>query len=168
MFCEKFLSGFAPVLHQKFILYGRHVLTAFVDLTPLHTSPSSICVATSFPVLAGMKSGVGGLSKNASVWHSVSTSIIRSLISSKYRSRNKSPTNAENGIIFILTLNYFWWLYSVNYILTVQCLLWSLKKIKKDTSTQNTDQFAAEAIWCHVLCNVRCTSWKCFLKGDFT
>jgi len=68
MFCEgKFLSVSASILHQKHVLYERHVLTAFAHLTLLHTSPSSICVATSFPVLAGMKSGVGGLSKNASV-----------------------------------------------------------------------------------------------------
>lgn len=64
---DKFLSASASVLHQKCVLYGRHGLTAIVDLTSLHTSPSSICVATSFPVLAGMKSGVAGLSKNASV-----------------------------------------------------------------------------------------------------
>lgn len=52
-----------------------------------YTSPSRISVATSLPVLAGIKSGVGGLSKNASVWHSISTSIMRSAISSRYNSK---------------------------------------------------------------------------------
>lgn len=54
---------------------------------PYCTSPSSICVAASRPVLAGMKRGVAGLSRNMSVWHSTLTSSMWSLSSSKYISK---------------------------------------------------------------------------------
>lgn len=45
------------------------------------TSPSSICVPTSLPVLAGMKRGVDDLSSNASVsqfWSEVSMTLLSS------------------------------------------------------------------------------------------
>ena len=50
------------------------------------TSPSSICVATSTPVLAGTNSGVGGRSRKASVCVVTSASSTRSVISSRYSS----------------------------------------------------------------------------------
>lgn len=84
----------------KFVWNRKYTLPLLVDMTLLHTSPSSICVATSLPVLAGTKKGVGGLSKNASVWHSTSTSIIRSLISSRYSSRNKMQGMLYIGFFF--------------------------------------------------------------------
>lgn len=56
------------------------------------TSPSSICVPTSLPVLAGMKSGVAGLSRKASVWQSMSEVTVTSLNSSRKCSENKQIT----------------------------------------------------------------------------
>lgn len=47
------------------------------------TSPSSIWVSTSLPDLAGMKSGVEGLSRKSSVWHSTSVATMTLLSSSR-------------------------------------------------------------------------------------
>lgn len=120
----------------KFVWNRKYTLPLLVDMTLLHTSPSSICVATSLPVLAGTKKGVGGLSKNASVWHSTSTSIIRSLISSRYSSRNKMQGMLYIGFFFILILDYSWLLYWVNYM---QRMLWSCfyQVTKKPKSNAN-------------------------------
>lgn len=65
---------------------NMHAKTAVWE-HPYCTSPSSICVAASRPVLAGMKRGVAGLSRNISVWHSTLTSSMWSLSSSRYISK---------------------------------------------------------------------------------
>mmetsp|Transcript_45502 Transcript_45502/g.114587 ORF Transcript_45502/g.114587 Transcript_45502/m.114587 type:complete len:370 (-) Transcript_45502:124-1233(-) len=50
------------------------------------SSPSSICVSMSTPILAGMKRGDGGRSNRKSVCVSASNSTVRSVSSSKYES----------------------------------------------------------------------------------
>mmetsp|Transcript_45199 Transcript_45199/g.129647 ORF Transcript_45199/g.129647 Transcript_45199/m.129647 type:complete len:325 (-) Transcript_45199:333-1307(-) len=50
------------------------------------SSPSSICVSMSTPILAGMKSGEGGRSSKKSVCVSASNSTVRSVNSSRYES----------------------------------------------------------------------------------
>mmetsp|Transcript_119950 Transcript_119950/g.373566 ORF Transcript_119950/g.373566 Transcript_119950/m.373566 type:complete len:251 (-) Transcript_119950:100-852(-) len=50
------------------------------------SSPSSIWVSMSTPILAGMKSGDGGRSRRKSVWVSASNSTVRSVSSSRYES----------------------------------------------------------------------------------
>mmetsp|Transcript_30809 Transcript_30809/g.70132 ORF Transcript_30809/g.70132 Transcript_30809/m.70132 type:complete len:223 (+) Transcript_30809:537-1205(+) len=47
------------------------------------SSPSSICVSTSMPIFAGMKSGEGGRSRRKSVCVSASNSTVRSVSSSR-------------------------------------------------------------------------------------
>lgn len=69
--------------HVSLISYTTYTATYHWVTFKLPTSPSSICVSTSLPDLAGMKSGVAGLSRKASVWHSISVATMTSLSSSR-------------------------------------------------------------------------------------
>lgn len=110
----------------------------------LNTSPSSICVATSTPIFSGIKSGVTGLAKNSSVWHSVSTSRMRSAISSRYNSGGKKDTirtafrELRYALFIQLLISYLFHLYFMVHKVVYTVELYSVVILWSNHITMNS------------------------------
>mmetsp|Transcript_59301 Transcript_59301/g.165572 ORF Transcript_59301/g.165572 Transcript_59301/m.165572 type:complete len:496 (+) Transcript_59301:97-1584(+) len=79
-------SSRTSIMPCSSVLPTRTSNTGSHSMSKSNSSPSSICVSMSIPILAGMKSGDGGRSRRKSVCVSASNSTVRSVSSSKYES----------------------------------------------------------------------------------